>query len=265
MIPRAAAALCLAWLALTPARGAPASADETLPIPPVPPRIVEDAQYDRCLDMLPDDPSGADAAAAAWEQQGGGEPARHCRALAAIALGNPGDGAAMLDALAARSHAPAEARAELYGQASQAWTMAGAEAAAYRSAAAAIALLPEDPDLRVTHAAAAIAVGRFTEAVGDLDLALELDPKRADALTLRATAERNLGALGRAAADIERAASLDPQSAETLLERGIIRQRRGDLAGARDDWTRAEALDEDSETGDLARQNLALLEAGPVQ
>jgi hypothetical protein len=37
------------------------------------------------------------------------------------------------------------------------------------------------------------------------------------------------------------------------------------MRGARTDWERAISLSPDSATADLAQQNLALLEAGPVQ
>jgi len=82
---------------------------------------------------------------------------------------------------------------------------------------------------------------------------------------LRASAWRGLGRLAEAAADIDRALALDPDDPDALLERGILRQRRGDLDGARADWDRARALAPDSATGDLAEQNLALLDAGPGQ
>ena len=240
-----------------------APADAQLPIPPVPPRIAEGDQYDRCMDMLADDPAGADALATSWKA--GGEAAAHCHALAQVELGNPAAGAALLTALATTSQAPPSSRAEVYGQAAQAWTMAGAAANAYAAAAQAITLAPEDPDLRVTHAIAAIAMHHDQEADEDLTDALETDPKRIDALTLRATARRNLGRLPEAAADIAMACAQDPDNADALLERGIIRQRQGDLEGARADWEKARELSPDTATGDLAQQNLALLDAGPRQ
>jgi tetratricopeptide (TPR) repeat protein len=236
-----------------------------LPVPPVPPRIAEGAAYDRCLDMLPSDPSGADSMASAWQNAGGGEPAAHCHALAQIELGNPQAGAAMLDRLAAGSTARGGARAELFSQAAQAWTMAGQADRALDSATQGLNLSPDDVELRIGRAVAETALQRFAEAVDDLSAALEVDPKRDDALTLRAGAYRNLQELDRAQADIDCAFALDPENAETLLERGIIRQRRGDLAGARQDWEKAADLGEDTATADLAQQNLALLDAGPRQ
>jgi tetratricopeptide (TPR) repeat protein len=241
-----------------------APADDTpIPVPPVPPRIAEGDTYDKCMDMLADDPAGADALATAW--RGGGEAAAHCHALAQIELGNPASGAALLVSLARTSQASPSARAEVLGQAAQAWTMAGDAPRALDAATQAIGLAPEDPDLRVTHAIAALAVHQDSAAEEDLSDALDADPKRTDALILRATARRHLGRITDAQMDIEKALSLDGDNADALLERGIIRQRQGDLSGARTDWERAETLSPDSSTGDLAEQNLALLDAGPRQ
>jgi tetratricopeptide (TPR) repeat protein len=236
-----------------------------LPIPPVPPRIAEGAGYDHCLDMLDSDPSGADALASSLAANGGGEAAEHCHALAQVELGNTADGAALLDKLATASTAPASSRATVFGQADQAWTMAGRPDQALASATNALKLSPDDPDLLIGHAIAAIALQRYADATADLTHALDLDPKRADALILRATAWRNLEKLDQAANDIAAAFALDPENPDALLERGIIRQRRGDLAGARADWEHASDLAPDTPTGDLAQQNLALLAAGPRQ
>lgn len=253
-----------------PAPAPPDSAENApdgtvLPIPPVPPRIAEGPQYDHCLDMLESDPSGADALAASMAANGGGEAAEHCHALAQVALGNTEDGATLLDKLAGTSTSPASAKAVVFGQADQAWTMAGKPSQAYASATKALELSPDDPDLLIGHAIAALALQRYAEAAADLTHAIDLDPKRADALVLRATALRNLDRLDRAAADIDSAFTLDPGDPNAFLERGIIRQRRGDLAGARSDWEKAVELAPDTPTGDLAQQNLALLEAGPRQ
>jgi tetratricopeptide (TPR) repeat protein len=249
----------------TASENAPAAGDEALPIPPVPPRIAEGAEYDRCLDMLPDDPSGADALAANLATAGKAEAAQHCHALAQVELGNSAAGAALLDQLAASSTAAAASRAVVFGQADRAWTMAGDPQQAYASASRALALSPEDPELLIGHAIAGMALQRCAEADTDLNHALELDPRRADALTLRATARRCLGRLDEAQGDIDHALALDDEDADALLERGIIRQRRGNLDGARQDWEHAAELAPDSPTADLAEQNLALLDAGPRQ
>jgi tetratricopeptide (TPR) repeat protein len=249
-----------------PGTDAPAADDTaSLPVPPVPPRIAESPDYDRCLDMVPADPSGARNMAVSWAASGGGEPAAHCLALAEIELGSPETGAATLDKLAIAGAASGASRAELLSQAAQAWTMAGQAEKAFASASEGLSLSPDNVELRITRAMAAAALKNLAGATDDLTVVLDLDPKRVDALTLRAGAYRGMDRLDLARADIDRAFALDPENPETLLERGIIRQRGGDLAGARSDWEKAADLGEDTSTGDLAQQNLALLDAGPRQ
>jgi tetratricopeptide (TPR) repeat protein len=239
--------------------------EAAMPEPPVPPRIATGEDYERCLAMLQNDPDGANAFADAWEATGGGEGAAHCHALAQIALGETATGAGMLEKLAHDSKAPPLARAQVYGQAVQAWLMADDPARAHDAASAAIALSPNDAELYIDRSIALATAGRYLDAIDDLNQALVLDPRRADALTFRAAAWRHEDKLDRAQDDIDRALDIDPDSAEALLERGIIRQRRNDMAGAEQDWRRAMTLAPDSATADLAQQNLALLEAGPSQ
>ncbi len=89
----------------------PTTADETLPLPPLPPRIAEGAEYDHCLDMVNGDPAGARNFADAWVTAGGGDGAEHCLALADVELGDAEAGADRLEHLAAASKGPAAARA----------------------------------------------------------------------------------------------------------------------------------------------------------
>ena len=247
------------WHAPAPAPDEP----ETLPIPPVPPRVAQGEQYEHCLALLPQDPEGAQGFAETWATAGGGAGADHCLALARIALGDPEAGALLLERIAGGSAAPGAARAVVFDQASQAWLMAGAADRAFAAATQAVALAPDSPDLRIDRALAAEALERWQDAADDLGRALDSDPKRADALVLRGSAYRHLDRIEAARADVDRALALDPEDAEALLERGILRQRGNDRPGARADWERAVALAPDSQAADLAQQNLALLEAGP--
>lgn len=256
-----------AWITAAPAaaQGAPPRpvASDPLPTPPVPPRIAEGADYERCLAQIETDPADAAAFADAWEATGGGEGATHCHALALVEQGDMADGAQKLQTLAASSRAPAPARAAVFGQAAQAWLLAGDAGRSYAAATLALSLTPDDADLLVARANAAANMERYHEAVDDLGRALDLDPRRADALVLRAAAWRLLGRLELAQDDVDRALQAEPDSAEALLERGILRQRRGDPAGARADWERVVELAPDTPAGELAQQNLALLDAGP--
>ncbi len=252
------------WLAPEPAETeAAAPTDEPLPIPPVPPRIAQGDEYEHCLAMLVSDPEGAQAQAETWQTAGGGDGAEHCLALARIALGDPEEGAGMLEKLGAGSHSSAAARAAVYRQAAQAWLMNADAAHAYSAGTRALALSPDDPDLLIDRAIAAGSLEHWQDAVDDLTRALELDPNRPEAMVLRGSAWRHLGHDELAQDDVDRALEAAPENAEALLERGILRQRRADAPGAREDWEKAISLAPDSPTADLAEQNLALLEAGP--
>ncbi len=280
-----AAALVLVLAAMTfwllSAEPENAGPPESFPIPPVPPRIADGADYARCLDMLAADPAGAANFADAWiarldetARQRSPElvwTAAHCRALATVGLGQADEGAGALYDLGRTIPAPPVARAILLGQAAQIWLMDGKPSRARDAAEAATALSPGDAGLIVEHAEALLALGAREQAIAELGRALAADPRRADALMLRARALRQGGgkagltpsALARALSDIERAASLEPENADVLLERGILRQLSGNSAGAQADWKLALDLAPDGRSADLARQNLALLEAGP--
>ena len=252
-----------AGTAVTPLPSTPVIPRAELPTPPIPPRVAEGAEYERCLAMVPADPAGANALADAWEATGGGDGAAHCHAAAQIALGNTEAGADMLEKLARTSKAPALARAYVYGQATQAWLMAGDAVRAYATATMALLLASDDVDLLIDRSIAAATLERYMDAIDDLNLALDRDARRADALVFRAAAWRYEGQLGLANDDIDRALAIDPDYPEAMLERGILRQRRGNLDGARTDWLRVIELAPDTATADLAQQNLSLLEAGP--
>lgn len=264
-----AAAACGIWWTQQPPAPEPIETigEDTgpLPIPPVPPRIAEGQDYEKCLGMLTNDPAGAQVFAEAWEATGGGDGATHCLALATVALGDPEKGATMLEALAAKSTGSDLSRATVYGQADQAWLIAGDAEHAFGAATLALALSPDDTDLLVDRAVAGGLLERYQDSVDDLTAALDVDQRRADAYTFRGSAWRHLGRMELAQDDIDRALLLDPDRPESLLERGILRQRRNDARGARADWERAIALSPDSATADLAQQNLALLEAGPAR
>ncbi len=245
-----------------PAAAARAIPEPPLPVPPVPPRIAEGEDYENCLAMLPNDPSGASETAEAWQARGGGDAATHCLALSKVELGDAAGGAQMLEDLATASHAPASARAEVFDQADQAWLIAGEAAHAFGAATLALALSPEDVDLLVNRAVAAGNLDRFSDALADLSKALEQDQGRVDALVLRGSAQRHLGHLDLAQADIDRALALDPDNAEGLLERGILRERGNDQVGARKDWERAISIDPDSSTADLGAAEFGAARCG---
>jgi len=233
------------------------------------PRDADAATYERCIKLAKENPAAAGDFAADWQKRGGAHPADHCFAVALIGLKQYPEAATRLEALAqAMVRAPATLRAEVLGQAGQAWLLAGDAARAYAADGAAIELRPDDIDLLTDRAEAAGQAGWFDKAVADLDRVLKANPLRADALIYRASANRALERLDPALADIEMALKLAPDSVAALLERGNIRRLKGDIPGARQDWLRVAKLAPRSAEEAAARANIERLdvndETGPA-
>lgn len=239
------------------------AAGEALPLPPDVPRLAEGPQYDQCLDLIRKDAEEARIYADNWDLAGGGEGAKHCAALALLSAGEPARAAERLESIARLSQASPATRASVFAQAGQAWMMAGDSGRAFAAATLALSLTPNDPDVMLDRAVALGTLGRYGDALEDLNRVLGLDPDRAEAWVFRAAAHRHLDRTDQAEQDVARALQLAPDNAEAFLERGIIRQLRGNTVAARRDWEKAMALAPDSATADLAEQNIALNEAGP--
>ena len=221
-------------------------------------RFGEGPDRERCFGLLRTDPEGARFFADGWEAAGGGDGARHCAALALLALGETERGAERLEDLARRSGADPATRAAVFAEAGNAWMLAGDADRAYAAATMALTLAPDDAAVVLDRALALGAMERYAEALEDLDRAVALDPSRVDAWVLRGAAKRQLGRAAEAERDVAHALSLAPDNAEALLERAALRRARGDVRGARADWERAARLAPDPDTAELARRNLEL-------
>ena len=246
-----------------PQSAAPLHLPPAVALPPSPPRNADAdaATYERCIKLAGDNPKAAHDLAAQWQQRGGAHPAEHCLAVAMIGLKQYKEAAERLEKLApAMVHAPAPLRAEVLGQAAQAWLLAGEPGGAYAADSAALALRPDDPDLLTDRAEAAGSAGWYDKAIADLDRVLQTQPTRAEALIYRASAYRRQDRLDSALADIEAALQASPQSVAALLERGNIRILRGDVDGARQDWRRVAATSPGSPAGTAAKANMARLD-----
>ena len=247
-----------------PEAGRPLLAAPPGPAKPGPPRAAdaEAEAYAKCMKLAQDDPAAGRKLAQSWRERGGGHPAEHCLAVSLIGLRQYKDGADRLEKLAqAMVRAPAALRADVLGQAAQAWLLAGDAGRAYAADGMALGLRPDDPELLVDRAAAAGSAGWFDKAVADLDRVLQADPNRLDALVYRASANRSLGRLDPALADIEAALKLAPDSAAALLERGNIRGLRGEIDGARADWVRVASLAPGTAAATAAKTNIARVDA----
>jgi tetratricopeptide (TPR) repeat protein len=218
------------------------------------------ATYERCMTLSSENPAAARDLAESWHDRGGAHPADHCFAVALIGLKQYKEGALRLEKLAeAMVHAPPALRADVLGQAAQAWLLAGDPGRAYATDGAALGLRPEDPGLLVDRAEAAGSAGWFDKAIADLDRVLKADPARLDALIYRASANRELGRLDPALADIDKALTQAPDSVPALLERGNIRRIGGDNDGARQDWLRVAQLAPGSAAEAAAKANIERL------
>jgi tetratricopeptide (TPR) repeat protein len=221
----------------------------------------DEATYEQCMTLAQKDPAAARDLSEHWQSRGGAHPADHCYAVALVGLKQYKEGAARLETLAqAMVHAPNSLRAEVLGQAAQAWLLAGDAARAYAADTAALNLLPGDADLLIDRAEAAGSEGWFDKAAADLDRVLMSDPNRVDALIYRASANRELGKLDAALGDVDKAIGLAPRSVAALLERGNILRLKGDDNGARRDWVTVSQLAPGTAEDAAAKTNIERLE-----
>lgn len=223
----------------------------------------EDARrYAECIALAQRQPNDGWETALAWSSLGGGEAARHCAAVALIGLGHVEEAATRLERLAQESRRDAALRAEMLGQAAQAWLLAGQSERAVGTLDAALKLAPQSVDLHVDRALAQAERGDFSAALADLDGAARLAPRRADVLALRAAAKRRLGDMAGAEEDVVAALEIDPDQIDALVESGILQAQRGDAAAARRDWRRVLELQPDGPAADAARRHIEALDAG---
>lgn len=218
-------------------------------------------EYSDCMAQAREDPEAGLERAFGWRDLGGGDPARHCIAIALIGLKRYEDAARRLEALAQEISAENEGlRPAILAQAAQVWHLADQLERALAVQDAAVNLAPEDGELRIERAITLATLGRFWDAVDDLNRAFDLTPDRPEILALRASAYRHLEVLDLARDDIERALALAPDDPNALLERGMLRRLAGDPAAARNDWLRVIALAEGQPQADAARAALARLD-----
>jgi Flp pilus assembly protein TadD len=197
----------------------------------------DEAQYKACMALLERNPAGALDSAVAWEREGGGDAARHCKALALIRTGQVEDGALELERVAqAMPQEKAPLAAELFAQAGQAWTKAGNPERALYAQNEGLKLNPKDVPLLIDRAMTFGNSGMYFEALDDLNAAVDLAPNDAEIYAMRAAAYRQLENPDLAEDNITQALKLSPSLPSALLERGYLRRAKGDIAGARTDW-----------------------------
>lgn len=185
----------------------------------------EATRLDTCIIRIDENPEEAYEDALAWSFEGNRPGARQCVALSLIALGQEAEGAARLEELAnATDGGTLEQRALYLTQAGNAWLVAGAAQAAILTLTNALKIIPDDPNLLVDRASAHIMQEQWTEAISDLDAALQSSPGFGTAHHLRAEARLNTGDLDLALADVSAAMAAEPDNIDTLVLRGRVRE-----------------------------------------
>ncbi len=222
---------------------------------------IDDAvQYKHCMALARQKPTEGWEEALAWQSLGGGEPARHCAAVALLGLEKYGEAASRLEALAMDSRKEDRIRAGMLAQAGQAWLLAERLDRAYGAQTAALSLLPGDPDLLIDRATTLAASGRHDEARTDLQAVLASQPNRVEALVLLGSAQRYLEDVAGAEATIARALQLDASYPDAWLEKGMLRRLAGDEKAAREAWLQAITVAPSSAAADTARRNIEILD-----
>ncbi|WP_375594042.1 tetratricopeptide repeat protein [Algihabitans albus] len=217
-------------------------------------QVDAEREYLACLELARTAPGDAEASARAWEGQGGAGPARHCRAVALARLGRFAESAELLEALI--GEVPDQMKPGLLIQAGQAWLMADDTARAYRSQTLALEYRPNDVELLIDRSITLAGLGRFWEAIDDLNRAHDLAQDRVEVYVYRATAYRFVEAFDLAMEDVNRALELEPSHPEGLMERGILRYQEGNIGGAREDWQAVVDVAPNTPAAVAAKENL---------
>lgn len=195
------------------------------------------ADYAECVKLAAKNPDAAIERAQKWWQSGANRAARQCLGYALAQKGQYVQAGKIFEDLADDAQPQvADLKADLYGQAGQAYYLAGMNADAADVFGKALAIRPRDPDLLIDRAVARDEAGQFFEAIDDLNAAIEIDANRPEAWLYRAAAYRHIGSLDLALDDANRAVTMSQRSPETLFERAQIRELRKDIAGAREDF-----------------------------
>lgn len=246
---RLALALCLTCLPSLAAAQAPQGT-------PAPDTLDPAKTYRLCLDTARAYPEQGNEFAGKWVGLGGGEPAKHCQAVAMLGMRAYPEAATRLEDLAQSSKRDNAVRAGLLAQAAQAWLLAEDTTRAYAAQTSALQLLPGDATLLVDRATILAAAKNYWDAIDDLNAAIAASPNNAEALAFRASAYRMVEAEDLAMEDAERAVAVNPDGLDGLLERGILYRLKGRDAEARKDWLRILELNPASDTAKAARANI---------
>lgn len=220
--------------------------------------------YDTCLTLIQSDPQAAEREAGDWVRYGGGgAAARHCYALALLAIG--ADGRAAEELIGAAVEEPGltdEARADLLVQAGELLIEDDDLLTATVVAEQARRLAPRRAGVLGLSGAIKLANGDTAAGIRDLDAALDAGGAEARWLLRRAAAHRQRGRLVAARDDATFALEQSPDDPTAWLEYGRILAGLGDKPAARQSLLRAVSLDRNGRVGRAAQIALQRMDAG---
>jgi len=185
----------------------------------------EEQRLEHCIDQIDKDAEVAYQDGLSWLAKGNRPAARHCTALALIALGQEAEGAARLEELANAPDAGGlEERGVYLAQSGNAWLMAGLPDQAIVTLTNAMKLRPDDGELYKDRARAYVLQKKWDEAGKDLDSAIQLSAGNAEAFRLRGHVLLKLNRLDDAWKDVETAMRLAPKDIDVIVLRGDVRE-----------------------------------------
>ena len=240
-------------------------------------------RYEQCLSFAGKAPDRGIGMALEWQSDGGGVPARHCEAVGLFTLGEYREAAARFDRIASdarmgrgmperggkRLNPASTLISGLYGQAANAWLLAGYYSEAAESIEKAVALAEKGSDQYLEHlidrARISAADDDYALALEDLQLVLVSMPGRPDVLVMAATAARAGGDVIMASNYLEQALEFQKDYAEALIERGHLHRQIGAPGLARTDWLKVIGLYPDTDAGERARTALEALEVAALK
>lgn len=226
------------------------------------PASPEVARFEQCVALVQKDPKAAVEAAQAWRLKGGDIAARQCLGLAYMALDRAAPAALTFEQAARAAEAAQDSRAtDLWGQAGNAWLVAGDAAKALAALDVALARGGGSDawkgELYIDRARADVELGNIKAARTDLDKAVALVPDDPMGWLLSASLARREENLARAANDIAEAEKRGPNDPDIALEAGNIAALNGDIKTARTKWTVAATKGAGTTTGKSAEGALA--------
>lgn len=190
-------------------------------------RADEVSKLKSCLELIETDPEAAYEMSLAWLYEGNRPGARECKASSMITLGYFEEGALQLETLAnAPDAGSTEDRAHHWAKAGNAWLQGGFADEAILAFNNAFKLNSEDFNLHTYRAQAYIQTEDWERAEDDLNIAISNQPGDLASYILRATARSELGRYDDALLDIDQARAIEPENIDVLVLRGDIREAK---------------------------------------